>query len=141
MTRKSWCAKPTWSASLTYGEPLSGFLEFSQFIYLVCALSVRLSEAPFLYEFRVIGVAEGHHEGNRFPRYALGDRVRVWAHSPQEACERTRQAAFDAYVLDATPLNIDDRQCRSADGSLPRLTVRPQTLAAAEALLAARPQG
>lgn len=98
---------PRWTASATYGDPMSGFLTVNEFHYLFCYLGHRLEPAPQLYVFR---------QGDD----GLSGMRRIYAFSEFEARQRMKTTS-DNPAAEKRNIELVERPVDYPDVSPPRV--------------------
>lgn len=120
-----------WSAGVDYGENLSGWLDFSEFVLLLAYLSQRLEKASFPFQFRVIS-----REPDAGDNTEVGDTITLWGTTAHEAYESLARTRWRSWEVEGTPVN---RDVRVFPGTAPAFVVNPDALAEAEDLVSATP--
>lgn len=94
---------PRWSAAANYGDPMSGFLDMDEFIFLFGFLGNRLKTAPQPYLY-----AQQDEDGHRqFTVYALSPEQAD--HQARYYCLTAETFDFERVQLEALPIMFDER--------------------------------
>lgn len=122
-----------WSAGVHYGEALSGWLDFSEFVLLLTYLSQRLEVAQYPFHFRVTSIPG---EPDAADSVQVGDTITLWGRTAQDAYESLSRTRWHAWGVERTPVN---RDVRLFPDVAPTFHVAAAALSEAEELIAASP--